>query len=244
MRNTARPDGGGPLWWIVGAVVTVILAVGAVGLYRAGGEGGAPSGGAGPAGGVTPELRELGETLARRDAEDPMALGPADAPVVLVAYSDYQCPFCAKWVAETQPELVERYVDKGDLRIEWREFPYLGAESELLSIGAHAAAAQDRFWEYHRDVYAAQEELKEAGSDLEPQLVEHADGAGLDPDRFQSDLGDPELASAVDEEFREGQQLGVSGTPAFFINGQPVMGAQPIGVFTDAIDTALAEAEG
>ncbi|WP_017596647.1 DsbA family protein [Nocardiopsis potens] len=190
-------------------------------------------------------LRELGETLARRDADDPTALGETDAPVVLIAYSDYQCPFCATWVNETQPELVERYVDSGDLRIEWREFPYKGETSRIMAVGARAAAEQDAFWEYHEAVYAAHEDLDGIAPDeAREELAAIAADEGLDAERFTADLDDEELAAAVEADFAEGQQVGVSGTPAFLINGRPVIGAQPLEVFTDAIDTALAEAEG
>src|SRR5699024_11419159 len=84
--------------------------------------------------------------MGRREAVDRMALGDAVAPVVLIAYSDFTCPFCANWALEAQPELVQRYVDSGELRIEWREFPYLGEPADTLSVGALAAGEQDSFW--------------------------------------------------------------------------------------------------
>src|SRR5699024_5603667 len=65
----------------------------------------------------------------RRDADDPMAIGDVDAPVVLIDYSDFQCPFCGKFARDTAPELIDEYVDEGILRIEWRDFPYLGDDS-------------------------------------------------------------------------------------------------------------------
>ncbi|GAA3724896.1 hypothetical protein GCM10022205_06200 [Spinactinospora alkalitolerans] len=194
-------------------------------------------------GGVSDEMRELGASLARRDSGDPMAVGDADAPVVLIAYSDYQCPYCQKWVQETQPELVERYVEEGEMRIEWREFPYMGEASRTLAVGARAAAEQDMFWEYHGTVYEAMEELKGAGPQLEERVAELAAEAGLDRDRFAEDLDREDLAAEVDADFSEGQQIGVNGTPAFLINGDPVMGAQPLPTFTSSIDDALAAAE-
>lgn len=228
---------------VLGGALVLILAVGLItGLDDA--EDAAPNGsGAPPTGGVGDEMRELGASLARRDPGDPMALGEAGAPVVLIAYSDYQCPFCATWVHETQPELVERYVEKGELRIEWREFPYLGEASRTLAVGARAAAEQDGFWEYHAAVYEAQDELKDAGPRLEERMAEIAEEAGLDSGRFTEDLGREDLAAEVDGDFVEGQRIGVSGTPAFLVNGDPVMGAQPLPAFTAGIDAALAAAE-
>ena len=189
------------------------------------------------------EQRAWGQSLARRTADDPMALGDEDAPVVLVAYSDFACPFCASWAQETQPELIERYVGTGDLRIEWREFPYLGDQSRTLSVGALAAAEQDAFWPYQEAVFDSQDDLKSASQPHEV-LGAIADDIGLDVERFETDLGDEELAQEVDEGFLEGQQTGVSGTPAFIINGDPVMGAQPLDVFVESIDSALASAGG
>lgn len=82
-----------------------------------------------------------------------MALGEVDAPVVVVMWSDFQCPFCGRFARETEPELISRYVDKGVLRIEWRDFPYIGPESLPAAVAGRAAAAQGRFWEFGEVVY-------------------------------------------------------------------------------------------
>ena len=100
---------------------------------------GAPSVQDGPvARAIEPEQQPAVE-LERRDPADPLAAGPVDAPVVLIAYSDYQCPFCALWAEQTEPVMME-LVAAGDLRIEWREFPYLGDLARDLSAGALAVA--------------------------------------------------------------------------------------------------------
>ena len=192
---------------------------------------------------IDADQREWGQGLARREAGDPTALGAKDAPVVMVAYSDFTCPYCATWAQETQPELVERYVESGELRIEWREFPYLGDLARDLSVGALAAAEQDAFWEYQEAVFDRQEDLK-SSADSEAGLRELAADIGLDVERFDADLQDQEILDRVDADFLGGQRIGVSGTPAFVINGDPVMGAQPLPVFVDSIDTALIAAEG
>ncbi|WP_026124499.1 DsbA family protein [Nocardiopsis baichengensis] len=237
----------GVLWpLLLSAAVVLVIAVG-VAVRLVGGEesgtgaadGSAPSAASGNAEG----LKELGESLARRDADDPTALGDPDAPVVLIAYSDFQCPFCAAWVQETQPELVERYVEEGDLRIEWREFPYKGETSRIMAVGARAAAEQDAFWEYHEAVYAAQDELEgTAPEDIGGELTAVAADLGLDSGRFAEDLEREDLAAEVEEDFAEGRGVGVTGTPAFLVDGNPVMGAQPLEVFTDTIDRALDDA--
>ncbi|MFE1167322.1 DsbA family protein [Nocardiopsis sp. NPDC058789] len=228
---------------LIGGAVTVALVVAVViGLRMEGGEGeqGTPEA-ASAVDHVDAEQREWGQALARRNADDPMALGSEDAPVVLVAYSDFACPYCASWAQETQPELVERYVDSGDLRIEWREFPYLGDLSTTLSLGAAAAGKQEAFWEYQEAVFAQQDELKSA-DDPDAVLDGIVADLGLDADRFQEDLDAERTSIEVGHDFVEGQQIGVSATPAFIVNGDPIMGAQPLDVFVKSVDTALAAA--
>ncbi len=186
---------------------------------------------------------ETWEELVRRDADDPMALGEPDAPVVMIAYSEFQCPFCGKFARDTEPALVEKYVDDGTLRIEWRDFPYLGPESTVAARGGRAAAAQDRFWEFEEAMYADQ--LPPNSGDLdEDYLVSVAEEIGLDVDQFREDLASAETEEAVQQDFAEGQAIGVTGTPAFVINGVPVIGAQPTEVFERTIEEAAGKAAG
>lgn len=179
-------------------------------------------------------------TLARRDPTDPLARGAVDAPVVMIEYSDFQCPYCGRHARETAPELIERYVDQGVLRIEWRDFPYLGEESLTAAVAARAAGEQGRFWEFHQALFTAQESPNSGAIDDE-WLTERAREADLDLERFAADLDNEALQEQVSRDAAEGQQIGVSGTPAFLINGRPIIGAQETGVFIHAIEMALAE---
>ena len=179
--------------------------------------------------------------LVRRKPGDPMALGDDDAPVVMLAYSEFQCPFCGKFARDTEPTLVEKYVEDGTLRIEWRDFPYLGPESTVAARGGRAAAAQGKFWEFEEAMYADQ--LPPNSGELdEDHLVSVAERIGLDVDRFRADFKDPAGEQAIQQDFAEGQAIGVTGTPAFVINGVPVIGAQPVEIFEDAIENAADEA--
>lgn len=179
--------------------------------------------------------------MARRQPEDPTALGDVDAPVVMVAYSDYHCPYCGRWVAQTQPELMH-YVESGDLRIEWRDFPIITDTSEAIAHASRAAAAQGAFWEFHEAYYAATEQPGER--DPEETLAGIVDDLGLDADRFDEDRHGEAVASLVSRDFAEGMRIGVTSTPSFLINGQPVMGAQPLEVFEEVIDDSLEAATG
>ncbi|MBB6173332.1 protein-disulfide isomerase [Nocardiopsis mwathae] len=226
-------------WVPLAAGAAILIAIAGYAITASGGEADQPD--APPSAPVSADIRDMGEQLARRDADDPMAMGETDAPVVLIAYSDYNCPFCGRWVRDIQPELMP-YVEDGDLRIEWREFPYLGDASTTAARAAHAAGRQGRFWEFHDAYYAEDEKLE--GDALQDELDAIAEAIGLDGKRFDDDRESGEAAQAVQRDFDEGVGIGVNGTPAFLINGQPVMGAQPLPVFTQAVDAALDDAEG
>lgn len=135
--------------------------------------------------------------------------------------------------------MVEKYVEDGTLRMEWRDFPYQGQESVNAALAARAAQAQGRFWEYHDLLYANQ---SEGFSD--EVLTNLAEEAGLDVTRFEEDLYGGRFERAVAADFQEGQQLGITGTPAFIVNGQMLVGLQPVETFEQVIEEARREAEG
>ncbi|MFC9822065.1 DsbA family protein [Streptomyces erythrochromogenes] len=181
------------------------------------------------------------QALARREAGDKLAVGRADAPVVLIEYSDFKCGYCGKFARDTEPELVKKYVDNGTLRIEWRNFPIFGAESEAAAKAAWAAGQQDRFAAFHAAAYA--DGSKEKGF-AEPRLLELAREAGVpDIERFKADMAGEQAVAALKKDQEEGYRIGVTSTPSFLVNGKPIAGAQPLGAFTAAIAQAEAAAK-
>ncbi|MDU0256874.1 thioredoxin domain-containing protein [Streptomyces sp. PU10] len=181
--------------------------------------------------------------LARRDASDPLAVGRADAPVVLIEYSDFQCPFCGRFARTTKPELLRSYVDEGILRIEWRNFPIFGEESEQAALAGWAAGRQKKFWEFHDVAYGKPRERNSGAFDAE-NLIAMAREAGVaDIERFQADMTSDQARSAVRADQEEGYNLGVTSTPAFLVNGKPILGAQPTATFEEAVETAADTAE-
>ncbi|EFL16459.1 thioredoxin domain-containing protein [Streptomyces sp. C] len=181
------------------------------------------------------------KALARREPGDKLAVGRTDAPVVLIEYSDFKCGYCGKFARDTEPELVKRYVEDGTLRIEWRNFPIFGAESESAAKAAWAAGQQDRFTAFHAAAYAEGAKAKGFGED---RLVELAREAGVpDLDRFKADLAGEQAAAALRRDQEEGYRIGVQSTPSFLVNGQPIAGAQPLDAFTAAIAKAKAAAK-
>ena len=190
-----------------------------------------------PTAGSYPEL----EKLARRDAKDPLAVGRADAPVVMVEYADFKCGFCGKFARDTEPELVKKYVDEGTLRIEWRNFPIFGKDSESAARGAWAAGQQGRFWQFHAAAYA--EGSKEQGFAAD-RLEDLARDAGVkDVARFTRDVESDGARKAVKKDQDEAYGLGATSTPSFLINGRPIAGAQPKETFTEAIEAAKKTAD-
>ena len=138
-----------------------------------------------------------------------------------------------------EPKLYKRYVNDGTLRIEWRDFPYRGQESVDAAVAARAAQAQGRFWEYHDLLYDNQ-----SSGYSDKNLIALARKAGLDMQRFESDYENARYEKTVRADFQKGLNLGVNGTPTFFINGKMLVGLQPVGVFEDAIEDARREAAG
>lgn len=202
------------------------------------------SGGGGTASNQTIETEEENDggsealkSLARRDADDPFARGDKDAPVVLIEYADFGCSFCGKFARDTEPKLVEKYVKKGVLRMEWRNFTVFGKGSERAALAGWAAGQQDRFWEFYDAVYADKGSEKSDFSDEE--LHKHAEEAGIsDLDRFDRDRKSDAAEKAVNKDQEEAYGLGANSTPVFLVNGQPIAGAQPDEAFTDAIEKA------
>lgn len=191
--------------------------------------------------GPQPE-KEQSLDLARRIDGEATALGAVDAPVVLVEYADYRCPFCGVFARDTMPTLVAEYVEAGELRIEWRDLPVFGDESESAAVAGRAAGAQGKFWEYHEAIFAGAPERGHPSLPRE-KLIELAGEAGVaDIEQFTRDLDDPELLATVLADREEGAQLGITSTPIFIVNNTPIAGAQPLDTFRQVIEAELEKA--
>ena len=161
------------------------------------------------------------------------SLGAAGAPVVMEVWSDFSCPYCGRFAVETQPLLVAQYVETGQVRLEFHDFPAQGQGSLDAAVAARAAGRQDAYVAYADRLYAAQSGFDRAG------LLGHAEALGLDMARFEADLGDPTLEAAVRSDWLTGQQAGVRATPSFVIERTLLAGAQPVEQFGLFIDHFL-----
>ncbi|MGI5260324.1 DsbA family protein [Streptomyces angustmyceticus] len=236
----------------IGAVIALVVAVIAIGVAvgtsvegdRGTGRTGTPEAAASAGPEEDPAQQKVFDDLAkqtnRRQDGDPLAVGKKDAPVVLVEYADYQCSFCGRFTRETQPALIKKFVDKGTLRIEFRNFTVFGADSERAARASWAAGQQGKFWQLHDELYAKTRKGKALAED---KLVELARAGGVpDIDKFRSDMKSADAERALKKDQAEGYQLGVQSTPSFLINGRPVAGAQPAEVFAKGIEDAAARA--
>jgi protein-disulfide isomerase len=162
--------------------------------------------------------------------------GPIGAPVQIVMYSDYQCPFCAR-VEPTLEKVKQAYGER--VRIVFRDFPLTSIHPRATDAAkaAHCAHEQGRFWEYHDRLFSNQGRM--AASDL----LQHATDIGLDTARFTTCAAGEGVEAIVRANTASGEALGVSATPAFFVNGRFMPGAQPFEAFQRVIEDELRSAQ-
>lgn len=158
--------------------------------------------------------------------------GPENAPVEIIEFSDFECPYCARGAA-TIDQVVERYGDK--VSVVFRHYPLpFHPNAPLAAQAASCAGEQGKFYAYHDLLFA---NVKALGPD---DLVRYAERLNLKKTAFQACLDAGRHEKTVEQDLAAGTALGVSGTPAFFINGRPLLGAQPLEAFVKAIDEELA----
>lgn len=159
--------------------------------------------------------------------------GDPQAPVMIVEFSEFQCPFCQKAQA-TIKELLAKY--PGQVRLAFRDFPLrqVHPQAQMAAEASRCSGDQGKFWEYHDLLFANPTKL-DADS-----LREHAHQLGLDESQFSSCLSGEKFKAKIDEDLQEGIRAGVTGAPGFFINGVFISGAQPFAVFEKVIEAELA----
>ncbi len=177
-------------------------------------------------------------------ADDDPAMGPEDAPVLIIEFSDFQCPFCKRFHETTLPKIIEQYVNTGKVRFVYRDFPLtqIHPNAGLAALAAECADEQNSFWPYHDLLFERQGEWA-SSSNAQAVFEGYARELGLDVSQFSECLSSQRYAEEVLKDLRDGVSYGVKGTPAFFINGEKLEGAWPFGKFKDVIDAALAKAE-
>lgn len=179
-----------------------------------------------------PDLRsQQGQIRLEVSEDDDAVLGPVDAPVTIIEFSDYRCPYCKRWHNESLGPLFELYPDQ--IRLIYRDFPVVGGFEAALA--AECAGEQGDYYAYHDLLFAG--EYDQLGTEA---YAAYAEQLGMDADQLLTCVEEGTFAEEVEADARYAASLGVSGTPTFFINGIPLVGAQPIDTFIQIIDAELA----
>jgi protein-disulfide isomerase len=165
--------------------------------------------------------------------ENAYAIGPADAPITIVEFSDYQCPYCRRWHEQVYEPLLAAY--PGKIRLVYRHFPLTSIHSDAFSAAEAALCAgeQEAYWPFH-------EKLFSSDSLGMRTYMQYAQELGLNMNTFESCVKDRKFQQVVDQDLNFAMDLGVRSTPTFFINGLAVVGAQPLQIFKQVIDQELA----
>lgn len=167
--------------------------------------------------------------------DDPVK-GDANAPVTIIEFSDFECPFCGRFYSQTLPSIQKNFIDTGKVRLVYRDFPLsFHPQAQKAAEASECADDQDKFWEYHDLLF----ESGVAGGIA--SFKAYAGQLGLDQATFDSCLDSGKHAQEVQADLQQGSAAGIRGTPGFIINGQIISGAQPYQVFEQAINAALAE---
>lgn len=202
---------------------------------------------------IYPNLKPVGEVASPDPVERPMvsdnAMGDPNAPIKIEEYSDFQCPFCARFYEDTEWQIAESYVADGTVYFVYRSFgDFIGSESKAAAEAAYCAGDQNKFWEYH-DILFANQTGENVGAYSNRRLQAFAEELSLDMDTFNSCLNSGKYSSRVDQDRVDGTAAGVTGTPAFVltytVNGEEktrfISGAYPFSEFQTQIEGALAE---
>lgn len=174
-------------------------------------------------------------------ADDDPFLGNPDAKVVLIEFSDFQCPYCRKFWRETLPSIKKEYIDTGKIKFVYRDLPLSIHPGALpAAMASHCAQDQGKYWEYHDKMFAEQD--KQGQNTVEfgsAELKSWAREIGLNGDEFDACLDSQKYFEEVNKDSQEGFAAGVEGTPTTFVNGRPVVGALSFETFQTLIENEL-----
>ncbi len=178
--------------------------------------------------------------------DDPIKGNP-DAPVTVIEFSDFQCPFCSRFYEQTLPLIQQNYIDTGKIKFVYRDMPLDGLHpnARTAHIASECADEQGKFWDYHDILFERQGQWQSLGpAALEEQLKEYATELGAQESDFESCLSSPSMADEVAKDLADSFQYGASGTPTFFIGNEEngyvkLVGAQPFASFKASIDSLL-----
>ena len=161
------------------------------------------------------------------------SIGPANAPITIVEFSDYQCPFCRRWHEQVYEPLLAAY--PGQIKLVYRHLPLTSIHPDAFAAAEAAMCAgdQDAYWPYHEKLFSSET----LGAQI---YIQYAQELSLDVEAFQTCMAEGKFRDAIQADSDFAVNLGVRSTPTFFINGLAIVGAQPLEVFQQVIDKELA----
>lgn len=226
------------LWQIISSVLAVLLVVS---IFTNGFGFGSDSG----TGAVVnnPQVNNNGNNIPTGpidvSADDDPVKGDKDAPVTIIEFSDFQCPFCSRFFEQTLPQIKTNYIDTGKVKFVYRDFPLdsIHPQARPAALASECADEQGKFWEMHDLLFQKQDEWVSTGT---PFFKKYAKDLGLDSSKFNTCLDSKKYDDEIQSDLNDGANAGVQGTPAFFVNGISLSGAQPYSAFQAAIEQALA----
>lgn len=175
--------------------------------------------------------------------DDPF-MGDPDAPVTLIEFSDYQCPYCRSFYNQTLPQIKEKYIDTGKINLVYRDFPLNFHDGAIPAASAAECARKqggdEVYFQMHDKIFDGQNELGQGTVKIPSEsLLEYAEELDLDMAEFEKCFESDEVKAEIAADLSTGQKVGISGTPGFILDGKLIEGAQPFETFDAAIQAAL-----
>ena len=185
---------------------------------------------------VTPMMARLDLT-----GESVSALGNPRAPMTVVEFSDYGCPFCRRYVSSAFPQIKAAYIDSGKVYYVFKDLPIVQAhpQAALAAEAARCAGDQSKYWEMHAALFAAPSEWDTTVTAASAAFAGYASQIGLDPAAFGACMADRRYQASVAANLAQGRHLGLTGTPSFIVDGKLLAGEYPFSVFQTAFDHEL-----
>jgi protein-disulfide isomerase len=221
------------IWKYSTFVLAIVVVIGAIMMFT--GDGGTPTGAAVGAPAAPTPSAPTAPSQVTASADDDAVLGDENAPVTIIEFSDYQCPFCGRFWSDTLPQIKSEYIDTGKAKLVYRDFP-LTSIHPLAQPAAEATecvreqGGDEAFYQYHDKIFANQQALSQ------PSLIAWADELGYD---INECLSSGKFRGEVQKDTSDAQAAGGRGTPYFVINGKPLSGAQPFSAFQQIIEAEL-----
>jgi protein-disulfide isomerase len=180
--------------------------------------------------------KKIEPTINLKIGNDPVK-GDKNAPITIIEFSDFECPFCSRFNLQTLPQIEKEYISTGKVKLIFRNFPLtmMHPNAQIAAEAAECAHEQGKFWEFHDKIFNNQQLLS-----LE-NLKRWAGEVGLNTNKFNQCLDSGKMAKEVQKDLSEGLEYGVTGTPAFFINGKLISGALPFATFKQMLEAELAK---